>query len=225
MARLSLAQGSTFAASFNWIFQGVLFRGAQALTGVIQRSSAQTVMGLDAELQSASAALQACNPTAISLKAGCELFLRYATRTSALEDQNFASAKARIIQVRYTCPWALQPPIGVDWQQPLLMTYPQPLLIFASSNAGAGLAQAAAQPAAAPCVHWWQRQQPLMHAAGEAWLTSGVAIPSQRGNHFAETSTRARATIADMGAPFVRSGDTVLCHGHRCAAPPQAACI
>ena len=43
---------------------------------------------------------QACNPTAISLKAGCELFLRYATRTSALEDQNFASAKERIIQVR-----------------------------------------------------------------------------------------------------------------------------
>jgi hypothetical protein len=42
---------------------------------------------------------QACNPTAISLKAGCELFLRYATRTSALEDQNFASAKERIIQV------------------------------------------------------------------------------------------------------------------------------
>lgn len=45
-------------------------------------------------------ASQACNPTAISLKAGCELFLRYATRTSALEDQNFASAKQRIIQAR-----------------------------------------------------------------------------------------------------------------------------
>ncbi len=55
-------------------------------------------MGLDAELQAAAAALQACNPTAISLKAGCEIFLRFATRTSALEDQDFASAKARIIQ-------------------------------------------------------------------------------------------------------------------------------
>lgn len=30
----------------------------QALTGVIQRSTAQTVMGLDAELQGAAAALQ-----------------------------------------------------------------------------------------------------------------------------------------------------------------------
>ena len=51
-------------------------------------------------LQSCFSGPQACNPTAISLKAGCELFLRYATRTSALEDQNFASAKERIIQVR-----------------------------------------------------------------------------------------------------------------------------
>ena len=38
----------------------------------------------------------------------------------------------------------------------------------------------------------------------------------QRGNHFAETSTRARATIAELGARFVRSGNVVLCHGHRC---------
>lgn len=30
----------------------------------------------------------------------------------------------------------------------------------------------------------------------------------------AETSKRARATIADLGERFVRSGDTVLCHGH-----------
>ena len=40
-----------------------------------------------------------CNPTAISLKAGCELFLRYTTRTSAIENEDFATAKARIIEV------------------------------------------------------------------------------------------------------------------------------
>lgn len=40
-----------------------------------------------------------CNETAISLMAGCELFLRYATRTSAQEMEDFAAAKARIIEV------------------------------------------------------------------------------------------------------------------------------
>jgi hypothetical protein len=44
-----------------------------------------------------------CNPTSISLKAGCELFLRYTTRTSALEMEDFAAAKARLIEVRRGC--------------------------------------------------------------------------------------------------------------------------
>jgi hypothetical protein len=44
--------------------------------------------------------LRRCNETAISLKAGCQLFLRYITRTSALEMENFEAAKARIIEVR-----------------------------------------------------------------------------------------------------------------------------
>lgn len=44
-----------------------------------------------------------CNETAISLKAGCQLFLRYITRTSALEMENFEAAKARIIEVSITC--------------------------------------------------------------------------------------------------------------------------
>lgn len=48
----------------------------QALTTVIKNSSAQTMMGLEKELKDAAASLQNCNPTAISLKAGCELFLR-----------------------------------------------------------------------------------------------------------------------------------------------------
>lgn len=40
------------------------------------------------------------NPTAISLKAGCELFLRYTTRTSELELSDIERAKARLIEVR-----------------------------------------------------------------------------------------------------------------------------
>lgn len=51
-------------------------RRTQALTSVIRRSAATTMMELDVELKDAAAALQRCNPTQISLKAGCELFLR-----------------------------------------------------------------------------------------------------------------------------------------------------
>ena len=42
-----------------------------------------------------------CNETDISLRAGCELFLRYATRISAQEGEaeDFAKAKARIVEV------------------------------------------------------------------------------------------------------------------------------
>ena len=38
------------------------------------------------------------NPSSISLKAGCELFLRYTTRTSAIENEDFAVTKARLIE-------------------------------------------------------------------------------------------------------------------------------
>jgi hypothetical protein len=48
----------------------------QALTTVIKNSTSTTMMGLERELKDAAASLQNCNPTAISLKAGCELFLR-----------------------------------------------------------------------------------------------------------------------------------------------------
>lgn len=70
-----------------------------ALTSVVKNSSAQTMMGLEKELKDAASSLERCNPTAISLKAGCELFLRYTTRTSALESENFEDAKDRIIEV------------------------------------------------------------------------------------------------------------------------------
>ncbi|GLC48199.1 hypothetical protein PLESTB_000069900 [Pleodorina starrii] len=120
-----------------------------ALTAVIKRSSATTLMGVSKELEDAAQALQSCslvpdassglgptrrvNPTNISLKAGCELFLRYTTRTSALELQDIEKAKARLIE---------------------------------------------------------------------------------RGLHFAETSTRARQTIAELGSRFIRSNCTVLTHGY-----------
>lgn len=105
----------------------------QALTTVIRTSPATTMMGLERDLKQAAAELQRMNPTAISLKAGCELFLCYTTRTSALESDSFDEIKKKLIE---------------------------------------------------------------------------------RGRYFAETSKRARATIAEQGERFIRPGFTVLCHGH-----------
>lgn len=133
------------------------------------------MMGLERELKDAASTLERCNPTALSLKAGCELFLRFATRTSALELADFAAAKAHIVDVSvWLCVWC--------------------------------------------CV-----------CVSRLYFFRSPSHPpptQQRGVHFAETSTRARATIADLGARFVRPGATVLTHGHsrvvlallRCAA-------
>ena len=55
------------------------------------------------ELQRACGGCCRCNETAISLKAGCQLFLRYTTRTSALDAEDFEAAKRRIIDVRHSC--------------------------------------------------------------------------------------------------------------------------
>ena len=49
-------------------------------------------------LISASALLQSWDTTSISLTAGCDLFMRYVTRTSALEYEDFNSAKSRLIE-------------------------------------------------------------------------------------------------------------------------------
>jgi translation initiation factor 2B subunit (eIF-2B alpha/beta/delta family) len=73
------------------------------------------------------------NPHSIPLEAACELFLRYSTRTSAMENEDFNVTKARLIE---------------------------------------------------------------------------------RGNQFADTSTRARASIADVGSRFITNNATILCHGH-----------
>lgn len=42
--------------------------------------------------------MQAWDTTSISLTAGCDLFMRYVTRTSALEYDNFDSAKSRLLE-------------------------------------------------------------------------------------------------------------------------------
>lgn len=69
----------------------------KALTSVIRNSKSSTMMQLDVELKEAAAALQRCDPTSISLKAGCELFLRYVTRSPALENE-WEPAKVKLIE-------------------------------------------------------------------------------------------------------------------------------
>ncbi|EEF29438.1 translation initiation factor eif-2b alpha subunit, putative [Ricinus communis] len=70
----------------------------RALAAVIGNSEATTMMELEIELKKASDSLKAWDTTSISLTAGCDLFMRYVTRTSALEYEDFNSAKSRLIE-------------------------------------------------------------------------------------------------------------------------------
>ncbi|KAJ9691824.1 hypothetical protein PVL29_011102 [Vitis rotundifolia] len=70
----------------------------RALASVIRSSQATTMMELEIELKKASDSLKSWDTTSISLTAGCDLFMRYVTRTSALEYENFNSAKSRLIE-------------------------------------------------------------------------------------------------------------------------------
>ncbi|KAI3426644.1 eIF-2B GDP-GTP exchange factor subunit alpha [Psidium guajava] len=70
----------------------------RALAAVIRASEATTMMELEIELKKASDSLKSWDTTSISLTAGCDLFMRYVTRTSALEYEEFNSAKARLIE-------------------------------------------------------------------------------------------------------------------------------
>ncbi|CAL0302217.1 unnamed protein product [Lupinus luteus] len=70
----------------------------RALASVIRSSNATTMMELEIELKKASDSLKSWDATSISLTAGCDLFLRYVTRTSALEYEDFNSAKSRLIE-------------------------------------------------------------------------------------------------------------------------------
>ncbi|XP_057872110.2 uncharacterized protein LOC131078430 isoform X1 [Cryptomeria japonica] len=70
----------------------------RALTTVIKHSQAHTMMELEHELTSASHSLKAWDETSISLSAGCDLFMRYVTRTNALEYEDFFAGKSRLIE-------------------------------------------------------------------------------------------------------------------------------
>ncbi|KAL1829317.1 hypothetical protein ACET3Z_007729 [Daucus carota] len=70
----------------------------RALAKVISSSEATTMMELEIELKTASDSLKAWDTTSISLTAGCDLFMRYVTRTSALEYEDFNSAKSRLLE-------------------------------------------------------------------------------------------------------------------------------
>ncbi|PIA43247.1 hypothetical protein AQUCO_02000584v1 [Aquilegia coerulea] len=69
-----------------------------ALASVIRSSQATTMMELEIELKKASDSLKSWDTTSISLTAGCDLFMRYVTRTSALEYEDFSAAKSRLIE-------------------------------------------------------------------------------------------------------------------------------
>ncbi|KAG7595161.1 Tubby-like C-terminal [Arabidopsis thaliana x Arabidopsis arenosa] len=69
----------------------------RALAAVIRASEATTMMELEIELKKASDTLKSWDTTSISLTAGCDLFMRYVTRTSALEFEDFNSAKSRVL--------------------------------------------------------------------------------------------------------------------------------
>mmetsp|Transcript_16559 Transcript_16559/g.56436 ORF Transcript_16559/g.56436 Transcript_16559/m.56436 type:complete len:350 (-) Transcript_16559:1029-2078(-) len=69
----------------------------KALTSVIQNSEASTMMGLEIELNQASNSLRLSYPTSITLSASCELFMRYVTRTQAIEFADLHEAKSFLI--------------------------------------------------------------------------------------------------------------------------------
>ncbi|RWR95853.1 translation initiation factor eIF-2B subunit alpha-like protein [Cinnamomum micranthum f. kanehirae] len=69
-----------------------------ALGAAIRSSEATTMMELEIELKKASDTLKSSDTTSISLSAGCDLFMRYVTRTSALEYEDFNAAKSRLIE-------------------------------------------------------------------------------------------------------------------------------
>ncbi|XP_057535677.1 uncharacterized protein LOC130813806 [Amaranthus tricolor] len=70
----------------------------RALASVIRSCNATTMMELEIELKRASDSLKSWDATSISLTAACDLFMRYVTRTSALEYEDFNSARSRLIE-------------------------------------------------------------------------------------------------------------------------------
>jgi translation initiation factor eIF-2B subunit alpha len=70
----------------------------KVLLGVVQRSQAETMMGLQDELRQASAQMQQQNEhSPVALQSGCQLFLKYITRTF-LELPNFEECRQAILE-------------------------------------------------------------------------------------------------------------------------------
>lgn len=67
-----------------------------ALLGVVERSQAETMMGLQDDLKNAADCMIQNHPQ-IAVRSGCELFLRYSTRTF-LELPNFSECKKQILE-------------------------------------------------------------------------------------------------------------------------------
>lgn len=101
---ISVEPGKTFSLidEFNnWRKQPDLAEAVaaiRALASVIRSSEATTLMELEIELKKASDSLKSWDTTSISLTAGCDLFMRYVTRTSALEYEDLNSAKSRLLE-------------------------------------------------------------------------------------------------------------------------------
>eukprot|EP00245_Coleochaete_scutata_P004667 TRINITY_DN17479_c2_g1_i1.p1 TRINITY_DN17479_c2_g1~~TRINITY_DN17479_c2_g1_i1.p1 ORF type:complete len:426 (+),score=83.93 TRINITY_DN17479_c2_g1_i1:18-1295(+) len=76
----------------------VAVAAVKALCGVIKQSDSTTMMGLEKELKQASETLKAWDKTSISLSAGCDLFMRYVTRTAGVPGEEFAVGKARLLE-------------------------------------------------------------------------------------------------------------------------------
>ncbi|XP_071686076.1 uncharacterized protein [Rutidosis leptorrhynchoides] len=101
---LSSSDGSLFSVidEFNnWRKQPDLAEAVaaiRALASVIRSSNATTMVELLTELKSASDSLKSWDTTSISLAAGCDLFMRYLTRTSAVDYEDFNSAKSRFLE-------------------------------------------------------------------------------------------------------------------------------
>lgn len=68
-----------------------------ALLGVVERSQAETMMGLQDDLKQAADCMIQNHPQVIAVRSGCELFLRYSTRTF-LELPNFSECKKQILE-------------------------------------------------------------------------------------------------------------------------------
>ncbi|CAI7915274.1 unnamed protein product [Closterium sp. NIES-53] len=75
----------------------VAVAAVKALTAVIERSEATTVMGLEVELRRACDDLKRESSGCISLRAACDIFLCFVSRTS-VEADDLPAARARLIE-------------------------------------------------------------------------------------------------------------------------------